>query len=106
MLRARLIEADITGFIPQHTISGQGSSARVDLANPQLRIVLEADSFAFHGTRPALRKDCRRHVNLAMCGWLLLRYFWEDVILNQDRVGESLDAVIRGVQLKPRRLAA
>jgi very-short-patch-repair endonuclease len=68
--------------------------------------VLEADSFAFHGTRAALRKDCRRHVNLAMCGWLLLRYSWEDVILNEDWVGESLDAVIRGVQLKPRRLAA
>jgi very-short-patch-repair endonuclease len=106
MLRARLIDAGITGFIPQYTISGQGFSARVDLANPQLRIVLEADSFAFHGTRAALRKDCRRHVNLAMCGWLLLRYSWEDVILNEDWVGESLDAVIRGVQLKPRRLAA
>jgi very-short-patch-repair endonuclease len=106
MLRARLIEAGITGFIPQYTISGQGFSARVDLANPQLRIVLEADSFAFHGTRAALRKDCRRHVNLAMCGWLLLRYSWEDVILNEDWVGESLGAVIRGVQLKPHRLAA
>jgi very-short-patch-repair endonuclease len=106
MLRARLIEADITGFIPQYTISGQGFSARVDLANPQLRIVLEADSFAFHGTRAALRKDCRRHVNLAICGWILLRYSWEDVILDEDWVGDSLDAVIRGVRLKPRRLAA
>jgi very-short-patch-repair endonuclease len=106
VLRTRLIEAGITGFIPQYRISGQGFSARVDLANPELRIVLEADSFAFHGTRAALRKDCRRHVNLAMCGWLLLRYSWEDVILDEDWVGESLDAVIRGVQLKARRLAA
>ncbi|MDX6294247.1 MAG: hypothetical protein QOH50_3322 [Kribbellaceae bacterium] len=47
-----------------------------------------------------------RDVNLAMCGWLLLRYSWEDVILNEDWVGESLDAVIRGIRLKPRRLAA
>jgi hypothetical protein len=30
-----------------------------------------------------------------MCGWLLLRYSWEDVILNEDWVGESLDAVAR-----------
>ncbi|MDX6241234.1 MAG: hypothetical protein QOG10_6058 [Kribbellaceae bacterium] len=104
VLRARLIEAGITGFIPQYTISGQGFSARVDLANPQLRIVLEADSFAFHGTRAALRKDCRRHVNLAMCGWLLLRYSWEDVMLDDDWVSESLTAV-RGVR-DPRRLAA
>jgi very-short-patch-repair endonuclease len=105
MLRARLIEAGITGFIPQYTISGdRGFTARVDLANPQLRIVLEADSFAFHGTRAALRKDCRRHVNLAMCGWLLLRYSWEDVMLDDDWVGESLTA-IRGARA-PRRLAA
>jgi very-short-patch-repair endonuclease len=105
MLRARLIEAGITGFIPQYRISGdRGFTARVDLANPELRIVLEADSFAFHGTRSALRKDCRRHVNLAMCGWLLLRYSWEDVMLDDDWVGESLTA-IRGVRA-PRRLAA
>jgi very-short-patch-repair endonuclease len=104
VLRARLIEAGITGFIPQYTISGQGFSARVDLANPQHGIVLEADSFAFHGTRAALRKDCRRHVNLAMCGWLLLRYSWEDVMLDDYWVGESLTA-IRSVRV-PRRLAA
>jgi very-short-patch-repair endonuclease len=105
MLRTRLIEAGITGFIPQYTISGdRGFTARVDLANPELRIVLEADSFAFHGTRAALRKDCRRHVNLAMCGWLLLRYSWEDVMLDDEWVGESLTA-IRGVGA-PRRLAA
>jgi hypothetical protein len=34
------------------------------------------------------------------------RHRWEDVILDEDWVGESLDAVIRGVQLNPRRLAA
>jgi very-short-patch-repair endonuclease len=105
MLWARLMEAGITGgFIPQYTISGERDFTRVDLANPQLRIVLEADSFAFHGTRAALRKDCRRHVNLAMCGWLLLRYSREDVMLDDDWVGESLTA-IRGVRA-PRRLAA
>jgi very-short-patch-repair endonuclease len=96
MLRARVIEAGFTGFIPQYKISGGGFSARVDLAHPFLRIVLEADSFAHHGTRGALRRDCRRYVNLAMRGWLLLRYSWEDVILDEQWVGESLGAVIAG----------
>lgn len=106
MLRARVIEAGFTGFIPQYNISGDGFSARVDLANPFLRIVLEADSFAHHGTRGALRRDCRRYVNLAMRGWLLLRYSWEDVILDDDWVGESLGAVIAGRAARQKSLDA
>lgn len=108
MLRARVIEAGIGGFVPQYRISGQSFAARVDLGNPLLRIAIEADSFAFHGTRGALRRDCRRYVNLAMCGWLLLRYSWEDVMLDEGWVGESLAAVVEprhpGTQ-NPRRKA-
>lgn len=94
MLRARVIEAGMTGFVPQVQIRDDGFFARVDLANPQLRIVLEADSFAYHGTRAALRRDCRRYVNLARLGWVLLRYSWEDVVLDEAWVGESLTAVV------------
>jgi hypothetical protein len=32
-----------------------------------------------------------------MRGWLLLRYSWEDVILDRSWVGESLGAVIAGL---------
>ncbi len=105
MLRARVVEAGLTGFVPQHQIRVPGFSARVDLANPFLRIVLEADSFAFHGTRAALRRDCRRYVNLARLGWVLLRYSWEDVILDDAWVGESLTGVVAG-PLAGRRRAA
>jgi len=96
MLRARVIEAGYSGFVPQVVIADDGFYARVDLADPVLRIVLEADSFAHHGTREALRKDCRRHVNLAMRGWMLLRFSWEDVMLDDDWVGEALAGVIAG----------
>ncbi len=95
MLRARVIDAGFTGFVPQYRISDRSFFARVDLADPLLRIVLEADSFAHHGTRAALRKDCRRYVELAIRGWLLLRYSWEDVILDETWVGRSLDAAVR-----------
>lgn len=105
MLRARVIEAGITGFVPQFQIRDGGFSARVDLANPFLRIVLEADSFAFHGKRAALRRDCRRYVSLARLGWVLLRYSWEDVILDEGWVGESLAAVVAR-PLVVRRVAA
>jgi len=96
MLRSRVIEAGITGFIPQYVIRGRDFFARVDLANPLLRIAIEADSFAHHATREALRNDCRRYTSLAANGWLLLRYSWEDVILDDSWVGDSLDRTITG----------
>jgi hypothetical protein len=43
---------------------------------------------------------------VAVCDDADAGHRWEDAILDEDRVGESLDAVIRGVQLNPRRLAA
>lgn len=98
MLRARVIEAGFNDFVPQWVISDDAFYARVDLASPARRIVLEADSFAFHGHRVALRRDCRRHVNLTTRGWSLLRYSWEDVILDDSWVGESLNGMVCGHQ--------
>ncbi len=96
MLRSRVIDAGITGFIPQYVVRGPGFYARVDLADPLLRIAIEADSFAHHGTRESLRRDCRRYTSLAANGWLLLRYSWEDVMLDEFWVGDSLNRAVTG----------
>ena len=93
VLRARVLEA---GFVPQLVIADDTFFARVDLGDPELRLVLEADSFAYHGSRESLRRDCRRYVNLAMRGWTLLRFSWEDVVLDVGWVAEALAAVTRG----------
>lgn len=106
MLRARVLDAGFTGFVPQYRIRDRSFYARVDLADPLLRIVLEADSFAHHGTRAALRRDCRRYVDLAIRGWLLLRYSWEDVILDETWVGTSLAAAVHRRTSSVTRLAA
>ena len=79
-LRAIVIEAGLTGFVPQVSIETPRLTARVDLADVRRRIVLEADSFAFHGTRTALERDCRRYDELALAGWLVLRFAWEHVM--------------------------
>jgi very-short-patch-repair endonuclease len=79
VLRAILLEAGIDGFVPQVVVQDDTFSARIDLAHPALLIALEADSFAHHGTRNALTRDCRRHANLTIRGWRLLRFSWEDV---------------------------
>lgn len=91
MLRAVLIEAGLDMFVPQVLIEDHdGFSARVDLADPVRHLVIEADSFEFHGTRKALARDCRRYVSLVIRGWTVLRFSWEDVIHDPEWVVESV----------------
>lgn len=53
--RAILLEGGIRGFVPQREVrDGRRLVAQVDLGDPQRRIALEAESFAWHGDRCAL----------------------------------------------------
>ncbi len=98
-LRAVLVEGGITQFVPQYQVRIGDFSARVDLGDPVSRVALEADSFAFHGSRQALGQDCRRYDELVRGGWLVLRFTWEDVMFDQEWVF----AVVRETrQLLPR----
>jgi len=96
VLRSILIEAGITGFEPQVVVRDGGFSARLDLGHAELMIALEADSFAFHGTRTALARDCRRHVGLTIRGWRLLRFSWEDVMFDREWVVEAIREAMAG----------
>jgi very-short-patch-repair endonuclease len=80
-LRAGLLDAGITGFIPQQPVLlVTGARAHVDLGDPRRRIALEADGFQYHGTRRALRDDCRRYDEIVRAGWIVLRFAWEHVV--------------------------
>ncbi|MEP6814257.1 MAG: DUF559 domain-containing protein [Marmoricola sp.] len=78
---------------PQLVISASSGTVRPDLVDEDLRIVLEADSFEWHGKRASLRKDCRRYNLLVVDGWLVLRFAWEDVMHDQDYVRAVLVAI-------------
>ncbi|MGZ4624980.1 MAG: hypothetical protein ACXV3S_01635 [Kineosporiaceae bacterium] len=95
-LRAAVLDAGVTGFEPQQAVAlkgvvGGNLAVHVDLGDPRRRIALEADSFAHHGTRGALRDDCRRYDELVRAGWRVLRFAWEHVVLEPGWVG----AVVR-----------
>ena len=80
-LRAVLLDAGIAEFVPQQPVPlVTGATVRVDLGDRRRRIALEADSFEYHGTRRALRDDCRRYDELARAGWTVLRFAWEHVV--------------------------
>ena len=64
-----------------------------DLVDVDRRLILEADSFEWHGSRRALVRDARRYNNFVIAGWLVLRFSWEDVMHHADDVLRVLEAV-------------
>ncbi len=79
VLRALAIEEGLR-LVPQLVVTGDGLIAVVDLGSEELRLAVEADGFETHGTRSGLRKDCRRHTELAVNAWSSLRLSYEDVM--------------------------
>ncbi|WP_216656409.1 endonuclease domain-containing protein [Nocardioides marmotae] len=91
----RAIALDVPGLEvePQRLITSVTPWARPDLVDLRLRIVLEADSFEWHGSRGALRRDARRYNLLVADGWIVLRFAWEDVMHDAAYVRAVLAAV-------------
>ena len=80
---------------PQLPIHARGRFlGRPDLVDESLGIVLEADSFEWHGSRAALRSDARRYNAFVVNGWLVLRFAWEDVMFHADEVRRVLVAAV------------
>lgn len=94
-LRGTLIDGGLASFEPQVRLRGRGTSVRVDLADRRRRIVLEADSFTWHGSREALARDCRRYDELVAGGWLVLRFAWEQVMFDEAWVLRTVGDVCR-----------
>ncbi len=88
---------------PQQLITSVHPWARPDLVDPELRIVIEADSFEWHGDRAALRRDARRYDLLVVDDWIVLRFSWEDVMFEPDWVRSVM---VSAVQLARRRAKA
>lgn len=92
VLRAIALDAVGPRFVPQVVVQGPGFRVRPDLVDEVRRVVAEADSFEWHGSRSALRADCRRYNALALAGWLVLRFAWEDVMFRPDYVRQCFIA--------------
>ena len=102
----RAIALDVPGLSMEPQVPVQlpvTGTAYVDLADRRLGIVAEADSFAWHGSRSALWRDCRRYNRLVLRGWLVLRFAWEDVMFHPDYVRECLGEARRLVERRAQR---
>jgi hypothetical protein len=73
--------------VPQHEVRGHdGRTVRLDFAWPALRIAVEADGRRWHSTTADFERDMARANRLAISGWQLLRFGWNDVHHDPARV--------------------
>lgn len=69
--------------------------AQVDLAYPQFQLAIELDSVGYHLNRVAFEVDRRRDVDLADCGWRVVRFTWDQYSNDWSWVVERIDAQLR-----------
>lgn len=92
VLRAHALEVGLA-LRPQVPLYGSVFLGRPDLADVENRVIAEADSFEWHGSRSALRRDARRYNEFVLHGWVVLRFSWDDVMHHPDYVRETLARV-------------
>lgn len=92
----RAVAHDVPGLqvVPQTVITDGTFAVRPDLVDERLLVVLEADSFSWHGKRSALAADARRYNELVIRGWIVLRFSYEDVMFHADDVRRVLTEVV------------
>jgi hypothetical protein len=71
-----------------------GPHVEADFAWPELRLIVETDGWATHGTRRAFVHDRRRDRRLALAGWRVLRFTWEEIEHRPDLVAAELGALL------------
>lgn len=76
---------------PQGRVDGVGW---VDLLDAALGVVVEADSFEFHGTRLALNRDVTRYTACTRRGLVVVRFTWEEAMFDPEHVHEVLSDVV------------
>lgn len=94
VLRAIALQVAGLSVVPQFAIRYDDFFAQVDLADEEIRIVLEADSYEFHAQRRDFDRDCRRYDELVARDWLVLRFTWEQVMFDPVWVARVITDVV------------
>jgi very-short-patch-repair endonuclease len=71
-----------------------GFLARVDFAYPHLKLAIEVDGFAVHGTPEAMAADFARQNALHAAGWRVIRFTWHQVVRRPREVADAIRAVL------------
>jgi very-short-patch-repair endonuclease len=82
-------------FVQQHRVSVASGAARLDAAVPHLKVAVELDGAAFHGSAADRERDTRRDVALAAVGWVVLRFSYRRLPREPDACHREILAVCR-----------
>lgn len=97
VLRALCIEAGLV-VEAQHPIQHPEGVIHPDVVCVARGMVFEAESWTFHTSRKAFKRDCARYNLLLLQGWLVFRFTWEHVMLDQSYVRWVLSVCARRVE--------
>ena len=102
VLRAVCLEIKGLQVQPQVWV---GEVGRADLVDMERRLVIEAESMEFHGSVAGYRRDVRRYTGFVRERHLVLRFCWEDIMLQPESVRETIVDTLRWWPHRPSRLA-
>ncbi len=95
LLRSILGSHHIEGFAEQYQPPWyDGMRGVVDVAVPDARLVIEADSRRWHSTTQAMTEDRRRDRLAQRHGWVVLRFTWQELQHRPGAVGEEIAMMI------------
>jgi very-short-patch-repair endonuclease len=80
--------------LPKPQVNVHIAGAERDFAWPAQRLVVEADGYAYHSSRAAMRRDRRRDRELTAAGWRPIRFTYEEVVFEPDAVARELAALL------------
>ena len=91
-LRAMALDAGLE-VRPQVRIGGEVLIGRPDLVDVSRLLVVEAESWEFHGNRAAFERDVRRYTAMTVAGWRVVRFVWADVMTDPEETRRVLREV-------------
>ncbi len=94
VLRALCLDSGLD-VVPQQAIDLGSGVIHPDLVIEGQLVVIEADSWSFHASRAAYKRDCARYNLLVLHGWRVLRFTWEQVMCEPGYVRWALHQLRR-----------
>lgn len=82
-------------FVQQHLVRLPWGSAHLDAAIPELKVAVELDGAAFHGSAAARERDTRRDAALAAQGWVVLRFSYRRLMTDPEGCRREILEVCR-----------
>lgn len=94
VLRGVAIELGMN-VVPQMSIELPGFTVHPDLVDPELRIIIEGDTWFHHASTPdKFNRDVQRYTMLVAEDWLVLRFIWQHAMLERDFVERIIGQAI------------